>query len=438
MDDPNSAHYLQTVVELGEKRPVTTSRAIYNTQGLKVLDKGVAINAQLYARLQQHQFDAPLDDTVSSSTTVTGRQLREAATALGAQLPFFARLMAEPGLRDLLLDGLEAVPLPPAVAFQLTLACEVRPTLFEHLVRSALLAAWLGYTPLAPRFDVTMLCAAGLLHDLGMLRIDPVLLAPRQQLTAEQRRQLYSHPLLSAMLLERHHDYPRTLLRAVLEHQEYLDGSGYPRALAGDAVSPWGRLLSLAQMASAMFGSGGEAPELRLSVVLRMNPHRYDAGLVQRLTGLLDPRWPADASSPERLPRPAEVLADIDRLLADWPTAVLQARGITPERQARLGLVAVQCAQLRRTLADSGAAPQQLALLAGQPEDGQLQLELSLMAREAAWQLRTLARTTRRRWQAEADDMPGSSYAGWLRASEAVFQPLLHTPAAEDDASGEG
>ena len=55
------------------------------------------------------------------------------------------------------------------------------------------------------------------------------------------------------MLLARFRDYPKEAVRAVLEHHELLDGSGYPRGLVGDAISPLGRLLSLAEVVTAMF-----------------------------------------------------------------------------------------------------------------------------------------------------------------------------------------
>lgn len=38
MLDPR--HYVRAVTELGEKRPVVATRAIYNTRGVKLLDQG--------------------------------------------------------------------------------------------------------------------------------------------------------------------------------------------------------------------------------------------------------------------------------------------------------------------------------------------------------------------------------------------------------------
>ena len=128
--------------------------------------------------------------------------------------------------------------------------------------------------------DMTIAAAAGLLHDLGMLHIDPELLDGGKRLSGDQRRPLYAHPVTSSMLIERFQAYPQKVSRAILEHHEQLDGSGYPRGLAFDAISPLGRLLSLAEVVTAMFDGDRKYPEQRVSLLLRMSPYRYDPALV--------------------------------------------------------------------------------------------------------------------------------------------------------------
>lgn len=87
-----------------------------------------------------------------------------------------------------------------------------------------------------------------------MLAADPALHDPAQPpLGDAARAQLLAHSQASARLLEPHHVYPRELVRAITEHHERLDGSGYPRGLDGEAISAWGRVLSITEVVSAMF-----------------------------------------------------------------------------------------------------------------------------------------------------------------------------------------
>jgi len=53
-----------------------------------------------------------------------------------------------------------------------------------------------------------MAVAAGLLHDIGMLHVDPQILDPDTALTPRQRRQWHPHPLVSTAMVARHDVYP--------------------------------------------------------------------------------------------------------------------------------------------------------------------------------------------------------------------------------------
>lgn len=420
----DASHFTKAVTELGEKCPVVTTEAIFNDRGVKILEKGVAVNANLYERLIAHKLPIPIEQSVSSTRTITGPVLREHAEQAMAEVPFFERIGADPKHRSLLLDSLEKLTLPEPMAFQLLLANEVRPAMFRHSVQMALFAAWMSLTPVVSRYDLGMAAAAGLLHDIGMLHLDPLLLNPEDAITREQRRQLYSHPLVSTVLIERHHEYPRELLRAVKEHHEFLDGSGYPRNLQGDAIGLLGRILALGELVTSMLESGRDAPEMRLWVQLRMNKHRYDATLVARVQQHLRPQSELTGEGLELLDDPVGRLQEINATVSDWPGPALQELPLSEARREGMAAVMVQANQLRRTLAAVGVADLQLAQLGGETLDDALCLELSLLAQEALWQLRALTRQTKRRWR--LGDEPGypAPLQTWLDRADALVAKL--------------
>jgi hypothetical protein len=53
-----------------------------------------------------------------------------------------------------------------------------------------------------------MAVAAGLLHDIGMLHVDPQILDPDTALTPRQRRRWHPHPLVSTAMVARDDVYP--------------------------------------------------------------------------------------------------------------------------------------------------------------------------------------------------------------------------------------
>lgn len=422
--DVDPIHFTKAVTELGEKRPVVTTQAIFNDRGIKIVEKGVAVNANLYERLISHKLPIPIEQSVSSAPVVNGPVLRTCAEEVLRDIPFFARIAADARQASILLETLDTLVLPDPMSFQLLLAKEVRPELFRHSVLMALFATWCSITPVLSRFDLGLAATAGLLHDVGMLHLDPLLLDPHGEISREQRRQLYSHPLVSTVLIERHHGYPRELLRAVTEHHEFLDGSGYPRNLRAEAISPLGRILSLGELVTSMLESGHAMPEVRLGVQLRMNRHRYDPALLARVQQYLQ-QHPESAmlafvDPGELLEDPVRRLQDINAMVLDWPAPALQALPLSDARREGMAAVMVQASQLRRTLATVGVAELQLSQLGGESLDDALRLELSLLAQEAQWQLRALARQTKRRWQLGVEPAYPAPLQTWLDRADAL------------------
>jgi putative nucleotidyltransferase with HDIG domain len=126
---------------------------------------------------------------------------------------------------------------------------------------------------------------AALLHDLGKLSISNRILDKPGPLSDTERFRFQQHPLLAEQILGR---VPR--LRAVglvaSAHHERLDGSGYPRGLAGDALTMPMRVLAVADVYEALTSDrpyrrayySDDALELmRVDVPRRLDPDAFEA-----------------------------------------------------------------------------------------------------------------------------------------------------------------
>lgn len=104
-------------------------------------------------------------------------------------------------------------------------------------------AVALGMTP--P--EVSAVRRAGLLHDLGRLGVSNAVWDKLGPLSHAETERVRMHPyftermLLSCPVLA-------TLAPLAVQHHERMDGSGYPRGLAGDAISRSGRVLMAADL----------------------------------------------------------------------------------------------------------------------------------------------------------------------------------------------
>jgi HD-GYP domain-containing protein (c-di-GMP phosphodiesterase class II) len=102
-----------------------------------------------------------------------------------------------------------------------------------------------------PNADALAIRRAGLVHDFGRLGVSNSIWDKRAALTQAEIERVRLHPYLGSRMLA----FSPTLapLGAIaLQHHERLDGSGYPRGLVGEAITPAGRVLAAADAYHAM------------------------------------------------------------------------------------------------------------------------------------------------------------------------------------------
>ena len=92
----------------------------------------------------------------------------------------------------------------------------------------------LGY----PKDKLRILGIAGLMQDIGKLRIREEILARSGKLTADEYEEVKIHVNHSIDILKETSDIPNEVLMVVSQHHERLDGSGYPQRLKGDQIYP--------------------------------------------------------------------------------------------------------------------------------------------------------------------------------------------------------
>nr|WP_315101156.1 HD domain-containing phosphohydrolase [uncultured Catonella sp.] len=100
-------------------------------------------------------------------------------------------------------------------------------------------------------FSIKM-AQAGLLHDIGKLRIANYLYGRQNgELKVEEIKYVRMHSVLSYGILKKQ-GYEHIILDAVLYHHENYDGSGYPNNLKGDNIPLGARILRICDVFGAL------------------------------------------------------------------------------------------------------------------------------------------------------------------------------------------
>lgn len=100
--------------------------------------------------------------------------------------------------------------------------------------------------------EVRELGMAGLLHDIGKIRIPDEILKKPGKLTDEEYRSAQCHTQHGFDLLREVPDIPERALDVCLHHHEKLDGTGYPFGLAGEEISFAARLGAVCDVFDAL------------------------------------------------------------------------------------------------------------------------------------------------------------------------------------------
>lgn len=133
--------------------------------------------------------------------------------------------------------------------------------------------------------------AAGLTANLSILALQRELEGQSEPPSDQQREQIREHPRHSARLLEILGVEDPLWIRAVQEHHERLDGSGYPEGLAGEAIARSALALGFAEAYSAMTTPRAhrksQTPAQALLELRGVSGQHFPEEFVQRLLSML-------------------------------------------------------------------------------------------------------------------------------------------------------
>lgn len=120
-----------------------------------------------------------------------------------------------------------------------------------HQRRVASLAAAIARELKLPEDQTEGLYLAGVVHDLGKIRIPAEMLCKPGRLNSIEFSLIKEHSNTGYDILKPI-DFPWPIAQTVLQHHERLDGSGYPHGLKGEAILLEARILAVADVVEAM------------------------------------------------------------------------------------------------------------------------------------------------------------------------------------------
>jgi putative two-component system response regulator len=120
-----------------------------------------------------------------------------------------------------------------------------------HSLRVSRFAVMIGRAIGLPDDHLKDLELAGILHDIGKIGVPESILWKPAKLTDEEHEIMSMHPVKSAQIIGELRGLARTR-EYVLHHHEFMDGTGYPDHLKGEAIPIGARIILVSDAYDAM------------------------------------------------------------------------------------------------------------------------------------------------------------------------------------------
>lgn len=388
-------HFLDKLVRLARALPVTATQEIVDVHGVMLVARG--------SRLGEEQFDllrgAKLKKTIESSLRLedavdTGLVVTTAKRVLDTSAPINRILLATGGSGPTPLAQLSKMAFSDAMRMLLTLAHHDNPHALEHAVSVSLLSLCMARKLQLEDDEQHAAALAGLLHDIGELYIAPAWLEPGKRLLPREWAHLVIHPRLGQMLVNELASYPPAVGRAVAEHHERCDGTGYPRQSPGKRISACGQAVAVAEMIAGVLGK--DNPLERAELALKLVPGEHARELVSAISGALKlesnyhPAAHDETAGREdarRLFRRICAVLELGEEMVNGPGAK------SPHSRDLLGQTLERILTIQRAFVSTGLDAYLNADHGlGEAADGKLMFEKAVATREIQWRLRDIAR----------------------------------------------
>jgi len=141
------------------------------------------------------------------------------------------------------------------------------PYSIGHQQRVSKLATAIAQETKLPQDKIEGTRIASLVHDIGKVNLPTEIISKPSKLIEVEFNLIRNYPKVGYDILKKV-DFPWPIAEIVLQHQEKIDGSGYPRGLKGDEILIEAKILGVANVVEAMSSYKSYRPALSIDEAL--------------------------------------------------------------------------------------------------------------------------------------------------------------------------
>lgn len=162
---------------------------------------------------------------------------------------------------------------------------------YTHCVNASVMATIFAKGMGVSANDLHAMGLGGLFHDVGKALIPLSILNAPRRLNDREMEVMKRHPQLGYDYITQYASVSDAVLKTVIEHHEQYCGHGYPRALAGESISIFGRIAAVVDVFDALSSKRVYKEPMpfskALSILYSMRNKEFFPGMVERFIKIL-------------------------------------------------------------------------------------------------------------------------------------------------------
>jgi len=383
-------HCLDNLLSAAEGVGLYLKDDVCEKSGDTLLSAGQPLSSEMKEKLQDKKLKKPFELSIAAKKAISPSEISDEAISILKELPIFSEAFS---CFEADAKALSTIYLGPVPEMFLSVIRHNNSKIFRHTVLVTLIARIIGAKMKLDYYDMALLCQAALMHDIGEQYIDADHMHKKGNLTPKEWKSTMAHSKIGEAVITHCTNYAPEVARAIAEHHERADGTGYPKRLHADEISKLGNILIVSELLAGMLAKP-DFPISRGLLVMKLVPGQYPTeplGVVHALLNsnkvkLKDEDAPfADAESVQI------VIGKLDTAVEEL-SAYLNGVCDLVEIEAVEHALA-ETNRVKRAMISMGMEycfhPEMWAKL---QQDTQTRFEMDVAAREIAWRLRDISR----------------------------------------------
>jgi len=245
--------YADHLVEVNKTNPVVTSENICNKLGATIVPKGTFITEDVANKIARFELLQPLELLVSLSNTIAPKKLHQDILSAYESLSKEG-ISIHPEVSKELALRCSQYGVYPLLAQKLTVLSERLPNIYEDMLPASTFAVMLGVQLGLNSDALHVVFTAAQMHETGFLNISEDKARNYDSLTDMERNEVFVQQLKAGrQFIDLVPNLSKRIGRAISEHKERLDGSGWPRGKSGDGASIENQVVALAVMLKEVY-----------------------------------------------------------------------------------------------------------------------------------------------------------------------------------------